>query len=298
MTFTTAAAAAAALLLAAATPATAIVRSFNGMSANAIRSGFSPADFKMTTFGADNTLSLPIGQVSLGTVDNSPLLGAPDIQMSYVAVKLNAGATLPAHTHPRATEMDYVVYGVVKNSIVEEFGSARPSIDAILHAGEVGVIPEGLVHAQTCMGSEGCLFIAMLNSAGTSLQPPLRARWPNSNANGRQPHVLSPGRVPPTIPGVPDATAPAPAVPVVVRRPQPITVFQYSRGVWCRPRRRHRCIPSLLGVCVFSTARRHRPPSLADQDDRLCFGRRLSARPHTRHLLIRPWHLYGSAAPV
>lgn len=171
MTFTTAAAAAAALLLAAATPATAIVRSFNGKSANAIRSGFSSADFKMTTFGADNTLSLPIGQLSLGTVDNSPLLGAPDIQMSYVAVKLNAGATLPAHTHPRATEMDYVVYGVVKNSIVEEFGSARPSIDAILHAGEVGVIPEGLVHAQTCMGSEGCLFIAMLNSAdpGTAL---------------------------------------------------------------------------------------------------------------------------------
>lgn len=172
MTFTTATAAAAALLLvAAATPAAAIVRSFNDKSANTIRSRYSPADFKMPTFAPANTLSLPIGQVSLGTVDNYPVLGSPDIQMSYVAVKLNAGATLPAHTHPRAAEMDYVVYGVVKNSIVEEFGSARPVINTILHAGEVGVIPEGLVHAQTCMGSEGCLFIATFNSAdpGTSL---------------------------------------------------------------------------------------------------------------------------------
>lgn len=171
MTFTTAAAAAAALLLAAATPATALVRSFNTMSANAIRASYSPADFKFPTFAAGNTLSLPVGQLSVGSVDNSPVLGSPDIQMSYVAVKLNAGATLPAHTHPRATEMDYVVYGVVKNSIVEEFGSARPKIDAVLHPGEVGVIPEGLVHAQTCMGSEGCLFIAMFNSAdpGTAL---------------------------------------------------------------------------------------------------------------------------------
>ncbi|OSX74727.1 hypothetical protein BU14_0269s0007 [Porphyra umbilicalis] len=147
-----------------------IVRSFNDKSNNAIRATYSPSAFKFSPFQSTNTLSLPIGNLSLGTVDSDPVLGSPDIQMSYVAVKLNGGATLPAHTHPRAAEMDYMVYGVLKNSFVEEFGSARAKVDVTLNAGEVGVIPEGLMHAQTCVAHEGCFFIAVLNSADPGTQ--------------------------------------------------------------------------------------------------------------------------------
>eukprot|EP00168_Porphyra_purpurea_P001338 TRINITY_DN1165_c0_g1_i7.p2 TRINITY_DN1165_c0_g1~~TRINITY_DN1165_c0_g1_i7.p2 ORF type:complete len:225 (+),score=76.86 TRINITY_DN1165_c0_g1_i7:205-879(+) len=160
MGFTAVTAAAAALLLTAATtPASAIVRSFNDKSNNAIRATYPPSAFKFTPFQSDNTLSLPIGNLTVGTVDSDPVLGAPDIQLSYVAVKLNGGATLPAHTHPRAAEMDYMIYGVLKNSFVEEFGSARPKVDVVLNAGEIGVIPEGLMHAQTCMAHEGCFSL-------------------------------------------------------------------------------------------------------------------------------------------
>jgi len=95
---------------------------------------------------------------------------SPDTNVSYVVVKRIGGTTLPAHTHPRAAEMDYVVYGVLKNSFVEEFGSARAKVDATLQAGEVGIIPEGLMHAQTCVAHEGCFFIAVLNSADPGTQ--------------------------------------------------------------------------------------------------------------------------------
>jgi len=98
------------------------------------------------------------------------VLGAPDIQVSYVAIKLNAGATLPAHTHPRAAEMDFMVYGVLKNSCVEEFGSARPGVDVILHAQQVGIIPERLLDAQACVSPGPCFFVAVLNSADPGTQ--------------------------------------------------------------------------------------------------------------------------------
>ena len=60
-----------------------------------------------------HALSLSAGDLSLGIGGGQAMRRSPDTNVSYVVVKRIGGATLPAHTHPRAAEMDYVVDGVL-----------------------------------------------------------------------------------------------------------------------------------------------------------------------------------------
>lgn len=160
-----------ALILAVSHPTAAIVRSLNRFSANKVRAELPEDAFTFDPRTPANVLKLPFGTLSLGTVDQFPALGGADVQMAYVRVTLFPGSTLPAHLHPRGTELDYVVRGVIKTVIAEEFGSARPSITVVLGAGKLAVVPEGLTHAQTCVSKEACVFVATFNTAdpGTAL---------------------------------------------------------------------------------------------------------------------------------
>jgi len=53
---------------------------------------------------------------------------------------------------------------------VAEFRSARAKVDATLHVGEVGIILAGLMQAPMRKAHEGCLFMAVLDSADLGTQ--------------------------------------------------------------------------------------------------------------------------------
>lgn len=168
---TAAAAAVATVALAAACPADAIVRSLSTFGANSLRASVPEEAFSLNPALPANILTLPFGSLSLGTVDQFPVLGGADVQMAFVRVSLPPGSTLPAHHHPRGTEMDYVVSGAIKTGIAQEFGSDRPLVSVVASAGQLNVVPEGLIHAQTCVSHEPCVFVATFNTAdpGTAL---------------------------------------------------------------------------------------------------------------------------------
>lgn len=165
------AAAVATLALVAACPAEAIVRSLSTFGANTLRAAVAEDAFSLNPTMPANILSLPFGSLSLGTVSQFPVLGGADVQMAFVMVHLPAGSTLPAHHHPRGTEMDYIVRGAIKTGIAQEFGSDRPVVNVVTPAGQLAVVPEGLIHAQTCVSHEACVFVATFNTAdpGTAL---------------------------------------------------------------------------------------------------------------------------------
>jgi len=168
MAFTrTLATAAAAVVVGLATvrSADAIVRSSNVFAANTLRSVVPEEAYVFTPGMPDNLRQLPFGSLSLGAVNQHPALGSPDVQMAYTVASINPGATLPAHLHPRATELDYIVHGTIQTVIVQENGSARPTISVTVSAGQLSVIPEGLIHSQTCVSAEPCRFVATLNTA-------------------------------------------------------------------------------------------------------------------------------------
>eukprot|EP00170_Pyropia_yezoensis_P007639 contig_31390_g7662 len=168
---TAAAAAVVTVALTAACPADAIVRSLSSFGANTLRAAVAEEEFSLNPAIPANILTLPFGSLSLGTVTQFPVLGGADVQMAFVKVSLPSGSTLPAHHHPRGTEMDYVVSGAVKTGIAQEFGSDRPVVNVVASAGQLSVVPEGLIHAQTCVSHEPCVFIATFNTAdpGTAL---------------------------------------------------------------------------------------------------------------------------------
>jgi len=160
-----AAAAVAALIVAVADPANALVRSTNVFASNRLRSAVPDPAFVFTPGAPANLRQLPFGSLSLGAVDQHPALGGADVQMAYTVASIHPGATLPAHLHPRATELDYIVRGTIQTVIVEENGSGRSTITVKASAGQLSVIPEGLIHSQTCVSAEPCRFVATLNSA-------------------------------------------------------------------------------------------------------------------------------------
>ncbi|GAB0491189.1 hypothetical protein MMPV_002441 [Pyropia vietnamensis] len=167
---TAAAAAIAAMAVAAACPADAIVRSLSTFGANALRAATPEQAFSLNPAIPANVLTLPFGSLSLGTVNQFPVLGGADVQMAFVRVSLPSGSTLPAHHHPRGTEMDYIVHGTIKTGIAQEFGSDRPLVTVTASAGQLAVVPEGLIHAQTCVSHEPCVFIATFNTADPGTQ--------------------------------------------------------------------------------------------------------------------------------
>jgi quercetin dioxygenase-like cupin family protein len=74
---------------------------------------------------------------------------------------------VPPHTHPRATEVLYLVKGQLLVGFVDTTDKYYP---AYLKAGDVFVFPKGLVHFQLNYGTTPALAIAVLNSQNPGVQ--------------------------------------------------------------------------------------------------------------------------------
>ena len=71
------------------------------------------------------------------------------------------GGLVPPHVHPRASEMVFILQGKFNVGFVD---TSNKLFSVDVKAGDVFMIPRGLVHYQLNIGSTPGLFLAVLNS--------------------------------------------------------------------------------------------------------------------------------------
>ncbi|XP_054785687.1 rhicadhesin receptor-like [Prosopis cineraria] len=106
--------------------------------------------------------------VTAANVQKIPGLNTLGVSLSRV--DFAPGGLNPPHTHPRATEMIFVLKGKL---LVGFITTSNQFISKKIHKGEIFVFPKGLVHFQKNDGHEAASVIAAYNSqfAGTQSIP-------------------------------------------------------------------------------------------------------------------------------
>ena len=77
------------------------------------------------------------------------------------------GGLVPAHTHPRASEVIYVTKGELYVGFVDTAGKL---FSATLKKGDVWLFPRGLVHFQLNVGSGHAVSVSVLNGQNPGVQ--------------------------------------------------------------------------------------------------------------------------------
>ena len=125
------------------------------------RQQFQAKDFVFDLQGSAPDSITPAGTIQALTVDKLPSLAGQGV--SYTLFNIEpCGINLP-HSHPRATELIYVISGEqLRTAFVEENGG-RVIVNDI-GKGEATFFPEGLIHYQQNLSCEPATYISALNS--------------------------------------------------------------------------------------------------------------------------------------
>jgi len=117
------------------------------------------------TSGLGTTMSAG-GNLTVANVANFPALFANGLAMA-IGQMGPCGLNTP-HTHPRATEIVYLVSGVMEAGFIEENGARF--VKNTLTKGQGTLFPQGSIHYQMNTGCDPVLFVAALNDEdpGTS----------------------------------------------------------------------------------------------------------------------------------
>ncbi|KAF9790710.1 RmlC-like cupin [Thelephora terrestris] len=100
------------------------------------------------------------GNVTAANVANFPALFANGLAMTIGQME-PCGMNTP-HTHPRATEILYLVNGEMEAGFIEENGARF--VKNTLTKGQGTLFPQGSIHYQTNTGCDPVLFVAVLNN--------------------------------------------------------------------------------------------------------------------------------------
>ncbi|RZC63070.1 hypothetical protein C5167_024837 [Papaver somniferum] len=106
--------------------------------------------------------------------------GINTLGISVSRIDLAPGGIVPAHIHPRASEINFSVKGEVNFGFLS---TKNVLYSGVLKAGMMSVVPRGLVHYAKNVGGEKAVVLAILNS-----QPPGTAFIP-SNIFGSKPTI-------------------------------------------------------------------------------------------------------------
>ncbi|XP_066392897.1 germin-like protein 5-1 [Miscanthus floridulus] len=110
---------------------------------------------------AGNTSATPYGSVvTAANVVQVP--GLNTLGVSISRIDYAPGGVNPPHTHPRATEMVFVLQGTLDVGFVTAAGNRL--VAKTLAAGDVFVFPRGLVHFQRNAGDAPASVVAAFNS--------------------------------------------------------------------------------------------------------------------------------------
>ncbi|XP_057497007.1 germin-like protein subfamily 1 member 13 [Actinidia eriantha] len=120
-------------------------------------------DFFFSGFLTPGNTSNPVGSnVTLVTVEQIPglnTLGISMVRIDYAPYGLN-----PPHTHPRASEMLFVLEGSLYVGFVTSNQDNNRLFTKVLYPGEAFVFPEGLIHFQFNMEKTNAVAFAALGS--------------------------------------------------------------------------------------------------------------------------------------
>ncbi|KAK9153685.1 hypothetical protein Sjap_001165 [Stephania japonica] len=93
--------------------------------------------------------------------------GLNTLGMSFVRADLDVGGINPPHYHPRATEIAFVLKGMVYSGFVD---SKNRVFARVIERGEVMVFPKGLLHFQMNVGNSTATIFGSFNSQNPGLQ--------------------------------------------------------------------------------------------------------------------------------
>lgn len=122
------------------------------------------ADFKFTIKPATPTGRNKLG-ITAAFADQWP--GLNSLGSSLGRVDLLEGGLVPPHSHPRATELVYILKGSVLCGFV---GSDNRLYQEVVRAGQAFVVPKALIHFFKNNGNSAASFIAFFNSQNPGLQ--------------------------------------------------------------------------------------------------------------------------------
>jgi quercetin dioxygenase-like cupin family protein len=125
-----------------------------------------PTDFKFSGLATPGNTNNPLGSnVTAAIAAKFP--GINTLGISMARLDFAKGGLVPPHTHPRATEIIFVVEG----SLFVGFVSTDETLFATtLHKGDVFVFPRGLLHFDLNVGDGTATTIAALNSQNPGTQ--------------------------------------------------------------------------------------------------------------------------------
>lgn len=125
------------------------------------RARFDSEDFVFDLDGSNATSTGAGGEVRPLTVSQLPSLSKEGISLTLVSLD-PCGINLP-HSHPRATEVIYLIKGShLRTAFVEENGGRTITND--LSTGQTTFFPQGLIHYQQNLGCKEAVFLASLNN--------------------------------------------------------------------------------------------------------------------------------------
>jgi quercetin dioxygenase-like cupin family protein len=122
-------------------------------------------DFFSSVIAKPGNITSPAGSVVTGAnVEKIP--GLNTLGVSLARIDYAPGGLNPPHTHPRATELIFVLYGTLDVGFVT---TANKLVAKTVAAGDVFAFPRGLVHFQSNPGKEPAAVVSAFNSqlAGT-----------------------------------------------------------------------------------------------------------------------------------
>ncbi|KAI3957991.1 hypothetical protein MKW98_020633 [Papaver atlanticum] len=95
----------------------------------------------------------------LGNVKSFPGINTLGISVSRIDLAL--GGIVPLHVHPRASEINYIVKGEVNFGFIS---TSNVLYSGVVKAGQMSVVPRGLVHYAKNVGGEKAVVLGILNS--------------------------------------------------------------------------------------------------------------------------------------
>ncbi|CAK9250607.1 unnamed protein product, partial [Sphagnum jensenii] len=125
------------------------------------------ADFAFTGLEKAGDTNNPIGVAITPGFAGVNFPGLNTQGLSVARVDYAVGALLPPHTHPRATELLYVIQGELYVGFVDTNDKFYP---AVIRKGDVYVFPRGLVHFQFNIGKSPAVALGVLNSQNPGVQ--------------------------------------------------------------------------------------------------------------------------------
>ncbi|XP_026431321.1 germin-like protein subfamily T member 2 [Papaver somniferum] len=108
--------------------------------------------------GSSTANPLGIG-ISPADVNNFP--GVNTLGLAAARVDFAAGGYIPLHSHPRASEIIYIISGEIHIGFVS---TTNVFYSKVLKSGELSIIPRGLVHSVSNAGQGKAVMIATFNS--------------------------------------------------------------------------------------------------------------------------------------